>query len=381
MIPAKPADGSTQTLAAALQQMSLKPAATPQESFDLRRVKVVHNVHLDDIHSITRLHDQTFITGSKDGSLKKWKFDGTLARELYNPQAIDYKKWVTASAAINDKYWISGNREGAVHLWDNAGNCLKDLQAEPFVGDSDHSPKCKERNANRVHCLTSFESYLGKPFFFAGWPKQFTVHSYDECRRLGYTFTSGNDWVYAIQPVDKRALLVITGCRLDMYTYDLQRRRWFHHHPLITEKERIYPRPYLSAITPLRGNPGKYGLAVFDRSVRVIDIESSKITFSAEEHNPQHLELKDRVWTIENIRPHCFASCGDDGFIKLWDIRRAPKSIFTIRDNEEKPARVSILMQIDDNQLLSGSCPDDVRHTANKARFSFWDIRRLGIDN
>jgi WD40 repeat protein len=368
-------------LAAAMQHMTLNPAAppapknTPQVTCDLQRVRVVQNVHQDDIHSIVRLHDQTFITGSKDGSLKKWRLDGTLVCELYNPQEIDYTKWVTASAVINDNYWISGNREGAVHLWDNAGKCIKDLRAEPY--QSDRGPKCKERNMRRVHCLTSLESHLGKPFFLAGWPTQFTVHSYDDCRRLSYTFTSGNDWVYAIQPINKKALLVITGCRLDLYTYDLVRRRWFHNRPLITEGERTEQRPFISAITPLRDNPNLFGLAVFDRAVRVIDIASGNVMFAAQEHNPRNIRHKDRVWTIENIQPHCFASCGDDGLIKLWDIRRPPQSIVTVRDNTEAWGRVSILMQINDQQFLSGSCPDDVRNCVNKAQFSFWDIRRL----
>jgi WD40 repeat protein len=111
-------------------------------------------------------------------------------------------------------------------------------------------------------------------------------------------------------------------------------------------------------------------VAVFDGSVRVVDLEKRKTTFHGTEH-------KNRVWTIENTNPACFASCADDGYIKLWDIRIPPKSTFTIRDNEKEKARVSVLLQLDNNQLVSGSCPDDVRNTHNKAQFSFWDIRRL----
>ncbi len=298
----------------------------------------------------------------------------TLVRELNNPQKIDYTKWVTAAAVINDRYWVSGNREGTVSLWDNEGNCLKDLQAEPFIDRED--PKCKERNTHRVHCLTSFESHLGKPFFMAGWARQFTVHSYEKCERMSHTFTSGNDWVYAIEPINRKSILVITGCKLDMYAYNVKKHQWEHDQSLITEKERIQPRPFISAITPLKNDPGKYGLAVFDRAVRVIDITTGQITFSAQEHNPNRIPYHDRVWTIENIIPHCFASCGDDGLIKLWDIRQAA-SLLTVKDRTDVPARVSVLMKIDENQLLSGSCPDNVKGAKNKAQFSFWDTRKL----
>lgn len=371
-----------------LEALTLRPddesdfSSPYQEQLDLRRIKVIKNVHRDDIHCIIKLCDQTFVTGSKDGSLKKWGFDGKLIKIISNIEVnqtnplsnsnsntIDYTKWVTAIAAVNDQYWMSGTRDGHVHLWNNSGTFLKDLKAEhaPFPGQN--NPLCKNRNVHRVNCLSSYEKYVNKPFVFAGWATQFTLHSYEQCRRLKYTYTSSNDWVYAVQPINQRSLLVVTGCRLDLWGLSAN-YNWELKSYLIREDRTLNLRPYISAITPLMDTDSMYGLAVFDGSVRIYDLEAQKTIFHGQEHQK-------RVWTVENITSHCFASCADDGYIKLWDTRQPSNSICTLLDNEELSARVSVLLSLNNNQFLSGSCPDDVKKSATKAQFSFWDIRHL----
>ncbi len=81
--------------------------------------------------------------------------------------------------------------------------------------------------------------------------------------------------------------------------------------------------------------------------------------------------------TQENIRPSCFASCGDDGYIKIWDPRLGTRSIYTNLDNANEKARVSVLKLTKENELLSGSCPDNVKKAQDKAQFSFWELRKL----
>lgn len=342
--------------------------AVREEKFDLKRIKTVLDVHQDDIHAIVKLSDQTFITGSKDGSLKKWGLDGKLIKTVFDSGGIDYKKWVTSIASLNDQSWISGSRDRSVMLWNNKGDSVKKLYIKhaPFPKVL---PKCKDRNIHRVNCLSSFEKQSGEKLFFAGWATQFTLHDHTS-KRLKYAHTSDNDWVYVIQPLSESSLLVVTGCRLDLWKFVPESENWELNAALIEEGKRQKTRPYISAITPLKDQPSHYGVAVFDGSVRVYDLEAQKTTFHGKEH-------KNRVWAIENLSTHCFASCADDGYIKLWDRRQGPKSTFTVKDNPKVSARVSILLNLENNQLLSGSCPDKVKQSATKAQFSFWDIRHL----
>lgn len=347
---------------------ALRNASREPPSPIFGRINVVQNVHQDDIHCIIILANGTFISGSKDGSLKKWSNDGVLIRYMIEPDKIDYTKWITALTKVNESLWISGTRDGEIDLWTTEGDHKKTLQAfhAPFPKNS---VLCKNRNKDRVNCLTSFEDHTHQPFFLAGWATQFTLHNHEKDLNLRYTVTSNNDWVYAIEPVNASNLLVVTGCRLDHYTKD-QKHNWYQQRALIKEDRTIQPRPFISAITPIKEINGKYGLAFFDGSARIYDINAERFSFIGKEH-------LNRVWTIENITAHVFASCADDGFIKLWDTRQAPKSIFSVKDNETTPSRVSVIKNLGNNQLLSGSCPDDVRKSATKAQFSFWDLRSL----
>lgn len=333
-------------------------------------LKIVKNVHQDDIHCVASLADKTFVTGSKDGSIKKWNRDGTLVRLIVDPKKIDYTKWVTAIAPFDGENWLSGTREGKAYLWNNAGTASIDMLTKHAPLPSKKNPKCKARNAHRINCLAGFTAQSKKAFFFAGWATQFSLHDATTCKRLRCTYTSENDWVYAIQPLTPEALLVVTGCRLEVWglkkgTYD-----WEMQNSLIAENRKLPQRPYISAITPLLNSAEKFGLAVFDGSVRVCDLEKKSIVFWGQEHI-------ERVWTIENIARDCFASCGDDGFVKLWDVRSPPKSLWSLKGNEHAKARVSILLNNGEHQLIGGSCPDDVKRSHDKAQFTFWDIRYI----
>lgn len=346
-----------------------QPKPKVQEKLGLGRIKVLENVHWDDIHCIIKLSDQSFISGSKDGSIKKWSLDGKLIKIVEALKKIDYTQWITALTPLNDKYWMSGRRNGQISLWDHSGQHLKDLKAFHAQFPDTFINTCKDRNIDRVNCLTSFDNQSKKPFFFAGWATQFTLNSYDRDKTLSHTYTNDNDWVYAVEPITEKALLVITGCQLDLFELNSS-RQWKLGVSLIKENKNIKPRPFISAISPLEDFKELYSLSVFDGSVRVIDVQSNKIIYMGQEH-------KGRVWAVENIQKFCFASCADDGLIKLWDIRQPPQAIFTLMDNETEKARVSVIKRLADNVFLSGSCPDDIKMSVKKAQFSFWDTRRL----
>ncbi len=335
--------------------------------FDMKRVHIIQQAHKDDIHGIISVGND-FITGSKDGSLKRWSFKGTTptCKVIDNPPYIDYRNWITALAPLSNGCWLSATRNGNVTYWnENGGYQDLDVRHGPFPTD----PKCKQRNTNRINCLAHFEfDHYQAPQFIAGWPTQFTVHSLNQ--RLKYIHTCVNDWVYVVEPIDAFNLLVVTGCRLDLYARRTFRDPWFLSQRYIQEDKsvRVNVRPFISALTKIKHQTALYGLAVFDGSVQLYDIEKKAVIFRGDEH-------QNRVWTIENVRRDCFASCADDGFVKLWDLRQK-SAVQTKRDIEGISARVSIIKMIDENHLLSGACPDDVYHTTTKAQLSIWDLRK-----
>lgn len=356
-------------LAARLQTFRIEEVKEGAETVvEGRKLKVVKDVHWDDIHCILKLADRTFITGSKDGSLKKWDFNGKAVKDVYNPGKIEYESWITALAPLGQKQWLSGTRDGYIHLWDLNGTELKQICSPP---KETRGVKCKQRNWTRVNCLSDLSAFGNRLRFLAGWPAQFTLHSSPEFRSSGYCQTSKNDWVYSIIPLKETRFLTVTGACLDIWEHSQGDFKKWKREKLIQENpaaEGPRQRSFISAVTPL----GKdiFGLSVFDGSVVVYDLHAKKSVMRGLEH-------KGRVWMIEPITPSCFASCADDGLIKLWDLRSSEKSIFSIEDNQKAAARVSVLLSLEEFKLISGSCPNDVYNSRDKAQLSFWDFRKV----
>lgn len=330
------------------------------------KLKVVTNVHNDDIHALLRLSEDSFVSGSKDGSLKIWDLEGKPVKQVFDPGTIDYHQWITALGSAENGCWMSGTRNGLVDLWDGKGEWRGTLvNAESFGA----THKCKERNHTRVNHLSSFPS---SSQFFVGWPTQFTMHTGLNGKLLSSTQTSKNDWVYVTHPISDTKLLVVTGSVLELWNRSTaESSDWRRASSLIPKPKtetRGSQRLFISAIQPLKSNASHFGLSIFDGRVKLYDIVAQKAIWETTEHSQ-------RVWAIENITDNCFASCADDGLIKLWD-PRIPKSFLTLRDDETQAGRVSVLMHIKDTQFLSGSCPNNVRASKQKAQFSFWDLRK-----
>jgi hypothetical protein len=134
-----------------------------------RVVKVLQNVHADDILALILLDDSTFVSGSKDGSLKKWQVDGNskpniLLRKVQRDSGPDYRQWITAITRINENLWMHGSRYGNVNLWKTNGEWVKKIRVAPPRG----SYKCKSRNNKRVNCLAPSHLSGKQPRFFCG---------------------------------------------------------------------------------------------------------------------------------------------------------------------------------------------------------------------
>ncbi|MFY7843073.1 MAG: hypothetical protein ACOVOR_03555 [Rhabdochlamydiaceae bacterium] len=342
------------------------------------RVKLIENVHEDDIHALIKISHDRFASGSKDGSLKVWDSQGNLNKCVWKARRIEgrvnYHQWITALAPLGKDSWMSGSRNNYLSIWNKDDK--KEVCFQPkFV---DHGHLSKRRNQDRINCLTDLSSLYSSPTFAIGRATQLTWHQLNEdgwVDHIDEVKVDKNDWVYAIHPLHINKLLVVTGTRLDLLHRSSENKKWsthllieeFNHYADLKEKR---DRSFISSLTPLIGDDRKVALSIFNGSMQVFDVVSQKISFEAREH-------ENRVWTVVNTQKNSLASCADDGLIKIWDIRASSQALFTLRDNPETKARTSVLLPLDDHILLSGSCPDAVHQAQNKAQFSFWDMRKL----
>lgn len=83
-------------------------------------------------------------------------------------------------------------------------------------------------------------------------------------------------------------------------------------------------------------------------------------------------EHKRKVWSIANISEKLFASCGEDGSVKVWDLREE-RSVHTITDHVGK---VTCMFSLDQNILLTGACPDKGFQRNLGAEIRVYDIRQ-----
>ncbi len=331
-----------------------------------KKLLIVKNAHQDDIHAMLQVGADTFVTGSKDGALKMWNTAGKLAREVWNPEKIDYREWITALAPFGATRWISGTRNGYVDLWKNNGEHIKSLNATVEVP---HGAKCKPRNLERINCLGETCATDSTSLYYVGRATQFSTHHADKDKAVNTCVTSSNDWVYCITPLTDRKIMVVTGATLDIVTHNPKTNRWTKSALIVEKRSKLiaaHQRPFISGVTALDGKPGVYGIAVFGGSVHMLDLNVQKVVTTYKEHTQ-------RVWQVENIRPQIFASCSDDHTIKIWDARLS-ESALTIAGNI---GRVSTLLRMSDVFLVSGACPDDLRTTSARAQLDIWDIRAL----
>jgi WD40 repeat protein len=334
-------------------------------------VRHISNVHADDIHALLPLPNGTFISGSKDNALKQWRMNGDFVKNVYTNQTGNYASWITALSTMGDRYWLSGTRDGFVDVWDHNGRHIQPFHDTVFpVGPDTH--RCKDRNADRVNCLSDRSQFTEGPSFSVGWPQHFTNYqvtpgSHLQVGRLASCRTHTNDWVYCIKPLSDRSYLVVTGARLETFVFESNRWRGSLHIDESTTYRRGLQRPFISSITLLEGTPSSYGVAVFGGAVKIYDLAQRRTTFQAHEH-------RDRVWMIETMGPQNFASCADDGLIKLWDPRSAGSTRTIQNRSDGVAARVSVLLRTGEHTLLSASCPNDL-NDREKASFSIWDLR------
>lgn len=338
--------------------------------FTSELIHTIHNAHFDDIHALKLLSDGTFISGSKDNSLRKWDKSGNLITVVYDvePTLQSERDWVTAVEVINDEYWVSGERSGRIFLWKTNGEYVKEIKLKLPRGSKHIS---QSLNALRVNCFASGLN-PNKPSLFVGLPTMFDEYNLIEGRTEFCKTVHNNDWVYCVHPVSQTKVFAVIGCAVK--AFDMLNEEWTAGDVILPEPQKVkssregkpfYQRQFISSFIPLKSSKNHFGLAVFGGFVKVLDAESKKIIQSWKEH-------EGRVWSLENTSLNTFASSGEDKTVKIWDARIWKNSVRTI-DNHI--GQVTSLMKLDDNTLVAGTCPEKGVISKESAEIKFYDLR------
>lgn len=319
--------------------------------------------HQDDIHGFAKISPYSFVSGSKDNTLAIWDLNGNNIKTFKPASTQGYKYWMTALCSFSDGTWASGTRDGYVDIWSEKGEKLREIKYH-----SGTQSACKQRNQQRINCISELENRDGEVFFYTGTAKFFQLWSSQSGKMLKYYQAHDNDWVYCIDTLDKPRHIVVIGSDLEIWN---MKQNGIERTPVVKEEpheRRARQRPHISCIQRLEHDPSILSAAFFDGSVRLIDLAAQKVVRSYTEHTKDR-----RVWSVINLAPHILASSSDDSTIKIWDARM-PKAIETLGGN---PGRVSSLLRLTKDVFISGSCPDNPHESETKGEISFWNIKKL----
>lgn len=335
----------------------------------IRATNTVFKAHQDDIHGMIS-SQSGFISGSKDTTVKMWKADGTLEKTIVSDKSRGYKSWVTALHRFTNDYWAYGTRDGNIFILDQKGEKIRSMFND-FSYESQNTYTCKDRNRLRINCITELFSNDQTTQFYAGTPRYVQLWDGRSARMVKSYSASKNDWVYCVETLPNSCLAVVFGSTLQVWKMAgnaMNNAGVDQRHNLIIDpsnKNYSDQREHISSIVKLH-NQTKLACAVFDGSLRLVDITTQQTLQKFNEH-------KGRVWSVVKLEEDLIASSADDRSIKIWDLR----ILDSIRTVVAGAGRVSSLLVLNENTLISGSCPDNVFQSQEKASISFWDLRIL----
>lgn len=336
-----------------------KEAAPGDQKRGSQCVAYVPDAHWDDIHTLTRLTEGTFVSGSKDNSLYIWDLDGRPVRVVreVEPMGIDQQRWITAGAQLNDHYWASGDRTGEVSLWTTKGDFVRNLRFQlPRRGHISH-----QFNRNRINCIVAGTDPTN-PTLFAGLPTQFDEFSFIANKTISSVQVHPNDWVYCLHPMKEDRMAVVVAGSLDVW--GKVSGRWQKVQRVIQETslkgKGKKERRHISCLANV-GSTSHFAAGAFDGSIQLADLGQGKVVREWKAH-------EGKVWSIERLGGEFFASGGEDRMVQIWDVRQKEKT----RSLKGEGGGVSALLRMNENRLVVGSSP---LRQHEGAGLSFYDLR------
>jgi WD40 repeat protein len=326
----------------------------PEEQKQIEYTRIFECAHRDNIYGLLRINSKHFISCSKDGTIKKWTNDGVLVKTL-RPHPTGEASWITSLALFNNGYWASGALDGTISFWNK-----KDFESFTINYPADHKSHPSTRN-RRINCVAEAETFKNGSSFYAGTPQYLQLWDSRDGKMLEKYKASDREWVYCVEVLENKNLLVAVGSDLEYWNMEKADPRREH---VLNEVKTEEHHPRISSLIRLEKERNLAGCSLFDGSVKVIDFVTNKLCNQFNEH-------KGRVWSVININLSCLASGADDKTVKLWDLR-TQKSVMSLDDH---PGRVSCILKTSEYSIVSGSCPEDPSRTKEKATLTYWDIR------
>lgn len=362
---------------------SNSPAASSAAASNPALIYHVANVHSDDIHGICVINENNIVSGSKDATVKHFRFD--LSNDKWQQKVISahhrvtpkfpnpYKYWVTALDLLSDSSVVAGFRDCKVVCKNpKTNNTFTDTYVPASTVPEQPGKARNEHRITAIKCLQPMPHF--KYSALIGMPQQFQHYDFSTNKIVGSFVLDNPEWVYGFCQINTDTVVAIHSCTASIFKFEIDSSvsTWSLQDTIAPERRARaaapQQKPFISSVLPIDLNRNLLALAIFGGQTKVLDIESKKSVHTTQEHTG-------RVWQSVPFSAVEYISCADDASIKVWDIRAGEKSMLTYADH---PGRVSSVAMIRDSVFVAGTCADQSFTDKNKGQFYFYDMRKSG---